>query len=326
MKIHDLHQLPKFRDGLSYLYVEHCKIDQESQSIAIHDQSGMVPVPCANLALVLIGPGVSITHAAITALADNGCLAAWCGEGGVRYYASGMGETRSSANLLHQARKWADEKSHMDVIRRMYQMRFSDRLEESLTLRQIRGKEGLRVREAYARASETYGVPWDGRNYNRSSWEEADTVNKALSVANSCLYGICHAAIVTAGFSPALGFIHTGNMLSFVYDVADLYKTEITIPLAFEEVAKSEANLERRIRRSCRDRFVSNRLLERIIPDIQSVLMLPKRGEGKNKEETEEEPPPAGWLWEPNGEFVEGGRLHSTNEEGETTANDGADT
>lgn len=108
MRVQDLHVLPKFSDGWSYLYVEHCRVDQEARAIAIHDESGKVPVPCANLALLMLGPGVSITHAAISVLADHGCLVAWCGEEGVRFYAVGMGETRSAANFLHQARAWAD--------------------------------------------------------------------------------------------------------------------------------------------------------------------------------------------------------------------------
>src|SRR5436190_20123567 len=102
--VQDLRQLPKFRDSLSYLYVEHCRVDKEEQSIAVHDGDGRVPVPCASLALLMLGPGTRVTHAAITTLADNNCLVAWCGEQGVRMYACGMGGTRSAAPLLDQAR------------------------------------------------------------------------------------------------------------------------------------------------------------------------------------------------------------------------------
>lgn len=277
MRIQDLHILPKFRDGWSYLYVEHCRIDQEATAIAIHDEAGKVPIPCANLALLMLGPGVSITHDAITVLADEGCLVAWCGEEGVRFYAVGMGETRNADNFLHQARMWANSDLHMKVVRRLYQMRFSEKLEQNLTLRQIRGMEGIRVRDVYSKAAQETGVKWLGRNYNRDKWNNADPINRALSVANSCLYGICHAAIVSAGFSPTLGFIHTGQMLSFVYDVADIYKTEIIIPVAFHSVAENQDKLERQVRIACRDKFLSTRLIERIIPDIESALMLPDK-------------------------------------------------
>lgn len=138
----DLHLLPKVRDSWSYLYVEHCRVEQEQKAIAIYDADGKVPVPCATLTALMLGPGTTITHAAVRALADNGCLVLWAGEGGVRFYAQGMGETRSSRNLLRQARLWADSTTRLKVVRRLYQMRFQEPLDESLTLRQIRGKEG----------------------------------------------------------------------------------------------------------------------------------------------------------------------------------------
>jgi len=310
MRIRDLHVLPKFSDGWSYLYVEHCRIDQEARAIAIHDEAGRVPVPCANLALLMLGPGVSITHAAVSVLADHGCLVAWCGEEGVRFYALGMGETRSAANFLHQARMWAHEELRMQVVRRLYQLRFSEKFDPYLTLRQIRGMEGIRVRESYARAARETGVPWSGRSYRRDKWSNADPVNRALSAANACLYGICHAAIVSAGFSPALGFIHTGKMLSFVYDIADLYKTEITIPVAFRAAAEGQDGVERWVRIACRDEFVSTRLLNRIIPDVQTALLLPKRGTARDSGPFDQDAAVPGSLWDPVEGEVEGGRIY----------------
>ena len=323
MRIQDLHILPKFRDGWSYLYVEHCRVDQEGRAVAIHDAGGKVPVPCANLALLMLGPGVSITHAAVSVLADHGCLVAWCGEEGVRLYAVGMGETRSGSNFLHQVRMWADKELRMQVVRRLYQLRFSEKLDPALTIRQIRGMEGIRIREAYARAAQGSGVPWSGRRYRRNRWSSGDPVNRALSTANSCLYGICHAAVVSAGFSPVLGFIHTGKMLSFVYDVADLYKTAVTVPVAFRAAAEGKDGLERRVRLACRDMFLSTRLLEKIIPDVQTVLAVPKRGKAADDEQFDREPAVPAPLWDPEEAKVEGRPIHLL-EVYETEANDGS--
>lgn len=271
--LRNLQLLPRVRDSWTYLYVEHAVIDRDQHAIALHQKdSGKVPVPCASLCLLMLGPGTSITHAAIRTLAECGCLVLWTGEEGVRLYAQGLGETRRSRHLLHQARMWADRKTHMQVVRRMYQRRFSQDIDKGWSLRQIRGLEGVRVREAYAQASRDTGVPWHGRKYYRAGWHKADPINRALSVANSCLYGICHAAIVSAGYSPAIGFIHTGRMLSFVYDVADLYKADVTIPVAFEAASQEESGLEGRVRRRCRDLFHGERLLQRIMPDIAHVL------------------------------------------------------
>jgi CRISPR-associated protein Cas1 len=306
--MNDLHVLPKVRDSQSFLYVEHKKIDQEDKAIALHDKAGKVAVPCANLTALLLGPGTSITHAAVKTLADNGCLVLWTGEGSVRFYAQGMGETRSARNLLRQARLCSDEQLRLQVVRRLYEMRFPEALDPELTLQQIRGREGIRVREAYAKSSRETGVEWTGRSYKRDSWAEADPVNRALSSANSCLYGVCHAAIVSAGYSPALGFIHTGKMLSFVYDIADLYKAEITIPAAFSAAAEGPYNLETRVRRACRDRFHNDRLLQRIIPDIERALSIALPGEvpGEVADYDSSDNPP-GALWDPESGLVQGG-------------------
>lgn len=298
----DLKELPKFRDGLSYLYVERCKIDQEAKAIALHNEMGKTPVPAAALAVLMLGPGTSITHAAVRTLADNGCLILWCGEEGVRFYAQGMGESRHAANLLRQARLASNEKTRLEVVMRLYRMRFSHPLDDSLTLQQIRGMEGIRVREAYAQASRQTGVQWSGRRYKRGSWKSTDLVNRALSAANACLYGVVHAGIVSGGYSPAIGFLHTGKMLSFVYDIADLYKVDITVPLAFREAAKGPANIERRIRTECRIAFKAANLMGRILPDIEYALGITKsRMEVENLSVLDSDAALPTKLWDPGG-------------------------
>lgn len=305
----DLHILPKVRDSWSYLYVEHCRVDQEDKAIAVHDVNGKVPVPCATLGLLMLGPGTTVTHAAMRTLADNGCSVLWVGEQGVRTYAQGLGETRGSRHLLRQAQLCADPALHLAVVRRMYEVRFAEGLDRRLTLQQIRGKEGIRVRESYARASRETGVVWQGRSYRRDAWDAADPINRALSAANSCLYGLCHAAIVSSGYSPALGFIHTGKQLSFVYDIADLYKADLTIPAAFRAVAESGEQikgLEGRVRRACRSSFQEGRLLARIVADIDRVLAVTEGEEPVEEDYDADMAAPGGW-WDPRWGAVEGG-------------------
>lgn len=272
MSSNNLRMLPKVRDSWSYLYAERCRVDQEDKAIALHDQQGKTAVPCSALTLLMLGPGTTITHAAIRTLADNGCTVLWTGESGVRLYAQGLGETRSAQRLLHQARLCSNPALRLKVVRRMYEIRFPEKLDPALTLQQIRGKEGIRVREAYAKASRETGVPWHGRAYQRDDWKSADPVNRALSAANSCLYGISHAAILAAGYTPGLGFVHTGKLLSFVYDIADLYKVDITVPAAFQAAKDGEDGVEGRVRRFCRDYFREQRLLNHIVDDIDRVL------------------------------------------------------
>lgn len=294
----DFRSLPKLRDSFSFVYLEHLKIDKSAQSIAVYDKEGMTEVPAAALTLLMLGPGTSITHEAVKTLADSGCMIVWCGEKGVRYYANGIGETKKGYKIERQARLWAEEKTRMTVVRAMYSLRLGLEFDDKLSLEQLRGKEGVRVREAYAAAARETGVEWKGRNYDRNDWSRGDEVNRALSSANACLYGICHCAIVSAGYSPALGFIHSGKQLSFVFDIADLYKAEVSIPVAFKAAAAGVKNLESEVRRTCRDRFHQTRLLARILPDIDKLFLC---GEGKAvikgcKEGSIE--PPASQQWD----------------------------
>jgi len=270
--MNDLHILPRFADRWSHVYLEHGIIEREDKSLVVIDQSGRMPLPIDQLGVLLLGPGTSITQPAIHLLAENNCLVCWTGEGMVRLYAHSTGGTHSACRLLRQARLFCDEKERLAVAYRMYQKRFPEPIAVGTPLDQIRGREGARMRAAYQKLAEEYKVDWQGRCYDCDDWNGADPLNRALSVANSCLYGICHAAILSVGYSPAIGFIHSGKMLSFVYDIADLYKTELTIPIAFQTIADGTADVERRVRLKCRDRFFSDRLMDRILPDIAEVL------------------------------------------------------
>jgi CRISPR-associated protein Cas1 len=272
----NLHELPRLRDSLSYHYIEHAIVDRKQNAIEYIQEDGRTLVPIASISLIMLGPGTSLSHAAMKVLMENGCSILWVGEDGIRCYGQGLGETRRSYHLIRQAELVCDPIAREKVVRNMYAMRFEEKLNEGLSLAQIRGKEGVRVRQAYAQASEKYGVPWHGRRYDRSNWGHADTINRTLSSANALMNGICHAAIVAGGYSPALGFVHTGRMLSFVYDIADLYKTELTIPAAFEVVAESEEKTGSRVRALCRERFKEARLLKRILPDIDNLLEIPE--------------------------------------------------
>jgi CRISPR-associated protein Cas1 len=299
--------LPTTDAGWSHLYAEKCIIEQDQNAVTLRDKRGVVQVPCAMLSVLMIGPGVSITSAAIRTLADHGCSVVWVGEEGVRFYASGLGETHSSRRMLHQARCYSNAVTRQAVAVRLYRMRFSEDVPEDTTIAQLRGKEGARVRSAYAEAAKEWGVPWQGRDYNRRDWNSADPINRALSAANACVYGVCHAAIVAAGYLPGIGFIHTGDRLSFVFDVADLYKTEAAVPAAFAAVAEGVHDLDSRTRRFCREAFHVSRVLGRIVNDIGAALRVP---EAEGDDEGEEDGFALPSLWDPEGP-VQGGRNHA---------------
>lgn len=294
-----LRTLPKVRDRISFLYFEHCRVEQELKAIAVFREQEKYIIPCASLSTLLLGPGTSITHAAIKTLADNACAVQWVGEDCLRFYVAGKGSSNKTDRLLHQVKLWADSLQRLSVVRRMYEYRFDEPLPEDLTLEQIRGREGARVRTAYSRLSKETGVEWKGRSYKRENWDDADAINRALSIANACLYGVCQAAINSVGYCSALGFIHTGNPLSFIHDVSDLYKAETTIPAAFEAVAETYFDLDSVVRRKCREKFSQHRLMQRLIHDVDQVLQFKK---------SDEDGLAVSHLWDDQINWVEGGK------------------
>lgn len=294
-----LRTLPKARDNISFLYFEHCRIEQDDRAITIFKEKDKLFVPCASIATLLLGPGSSITHAAIKTLAENACEVQWVGEDILRFYTSGRGSSSNTERLLHQVKLWADSLQRLAVVRRMYEFRFHEEISEDLTLQQIRGLEGVRVRTLYSQLSKATGVEWKGRDYKQDSWNDANPINQALSIANSCLYAVCQAALISVGYSPALGYIHTGKPLSFVYDIADLYKAETATPAAFEAVAGTYFDLESIVRRKCREKFSHFRLMHRIVQDVDRILQF-----GDPDAEAE----PVCFLWDDQLEWVEGGK------------------
>jgi CRISPR-associated protein Cas1 len=295
----NLRTLPKTRDSISFLYFDRCKIEQEAKAIAIFKEKDKYLIPCASLSTLLLGPGTRITHAAIKTLADNNCEVQWVGEDSFRFYSSGRGTAASVQRLYHQAEMWVDPHKHLAVVRQMYQFRFPEPLAEDLTLQQIRGLEGVRVRTTYSQMSKATGVEWKGRDYKQDNWYNADPINRALSTANSYLYAVCQAALSSVGYSSALGFIHTGKPLSFVYDIADLYKAETTIPAAFETIAATKEGTETSVRQKCREKFTQFRLMKRIIQDIDEVLSY-KNGDS--------EIPTISYLWDDLDGWLAGGQ------------------
>jgi CRISP-associated protein Cas1 len=294
-----LRTLPKCRDNISFLYFEHCRIEQDDRAIAIFKEKDKFFLPCASIATLLLGPGTSITHAAIKALAEGACEVHWVGEDVLKFYAGGKGASGNTDRLQHQANIWADSLKRLAVVRRMYEFRFPGTLPEDLTLQQIRGHEGVRVRSIYAEMSAKTNVEWQKRDYKTTDWNDADPINRALSIANSCLYAVCQAALNSVGYSTGLGFIHIGKPLSFAYDIADLYKAETTIPAAFEAVASVPTDLDSTVRRKCREKFVELRLMQKLVPDIDRILQY-----GTPDDEAE----PICFLWDDQLETVEGGK------------------
>jgi CRISPR-associated protein Cas1 len=276
----DLHRVS---DRLSTVYVERCHVDRDQNAVVLINRERTVRVPAAMVAALLLGPGTRVTHAAVRLLADSGTAICWVGEHGVRMYAAGLGPSRGSTLILKQAYLVSRTKERLAVARRMYAMRFPAEDVAGLTMQQLRGREGARVKKIYRAHSARTGVPWTGREYKPGQpFDAGDDVNRLLSAGHSCLYGICHAAIVGLGASPALGFVHTGGATSFVLDIADLYKADYTIPLAFDLAARGLVS-ERDVRTAFRDRVADGKLMATVVRDVKELLL----GEGVDPDDTD---------------------------------------
>ncbi len=221
----------------------------------------------------MLEPGTTITHAAVKLCAESRALIIWVGEAGVRVYSAGQEGSAHTYRLLRQAKLALDPKTRLAVAREMYRIRFKEEAPARRSIEQLRGMEGARVRARYRELSKQYGVEWTSRKYDRSDWDSSDVINRAISAANSCLYGLCHAAILISGYSAAIGFIHTGYPLAFVHDLADIWKMELAVEVAFQVVATGGAkDAATRARHEMREKFRRTGLLESIIPTIESLL------------------------------------------------------
>jgi len=261
------------KDRISVVYIEKGNLDVLDGAFVVVDKTGVrTHIPIGGVACLMLEPGTRVSHSSVVLAARVGCLLVWIGEAGVRMYAAGQPGGARADRLLYQAKLALDDSARLKVVRRMYALRFKEEPPERRSVEQLRGIEGVRVRKMYELLGRQYNVTWRARNYDHTEWESGDIPNRCLSSATACLYGICEAAILAAGYAPAVGFIHTGKPQSFVYDIGDIFKFETVVPVAFRIASKNPHNPEREVRLACRDAFRQTKLLHRIIPTIEQVL------------------------------------------------------
>ncbi|UYG00326.1 type I-E CRISPR-associated endonuclease Cas1e [Halomonas sp. GD1P12] len=274
------------KDRMSMIFVGMGQIDVRDGAFVVVDEVNgeRMHIPVGSVACLLLEPGTRVSHAAVKLASVVGTLLIWVGDAGVRLYSVGQPGGARSDKLLYQAQLALDESLRLKVVRKMFELRFGEEPPSRRSVEQLRGIEGARVRKTYQVLAKQYGLKWQGRRYDPKQWDASDVANQCLSAATACLYGITEAAILAAGYAPAIGFLHTGKPLSFVYDIADIVKFETVVPAAFRIAAKNPPMPEREVRIACRDAFKQTRLLQRIIPMIEEVLAA---------SEIEPPPPPA---------------------------------
>lgn len=268
-----LGEIGRVQDRISFLYLEHARVNRQDSAVTVADQQGTIFIPAAMVSVLMLGPGIDITHRAMELIGDSGMSVVWVGEHGVRQYAHGRPLNHSSRFLEQQAKLVSNRRKRVSVARKMYQMRFPHEDVSGLTMQQLRGKEGARIRQVYLEQSKKTSVPWKRREYKVDDFDSSTPINKALTAAHQALYGLSCSVIVALGASTGLGFVHTGHDLSFVYDFADLYKAQYSIPVAFEMAAKyGDDNIADRTRRKMRDVFYDGKILVKMVSDLKYIL------------------------------------------------------
>lgn len=266
------------KDRSTLVFVERAQLDVADDAfVAVNADGTRTQIPIGGLAGVMLEPGARISHAAIALAARTGTLITWVGEAGVRLYSAGQPGGARADRLLWQARLALDDAARLRVVRKMYALRFGEEAPQRRSIDQLRGIEGVRVRKTYELLAKAHGVRWSRRAYDPKDWEAGDMPNRCLSAATACLHGLTEAAVLAAGYAPAIGFLHSGKPLSFVYDIADLWKFDTVVPEAFRiaglaERGKLDMSPDRAVRLACRDVFRKTGLLAKIIPRIEEVL------------------------------------------------------
>ncbi len=273
------------------IFLQYGQIDvKDGAFVLIQEDMVRTHIPVGSVACIMLEPGTRVSHAAARLAAEVGTLLVWVGEAGVRLYSSGQPGGARSDRLLYQAKLALDDDLRLKVVRKMYELRFGEAAPAKRSIQQLRGIEGARVRKTYELLAKKYGVTWKRRDYDPEHWEASDVPNRCMSAATACLYGITEAAILAAGYAPAIGFIHWGKPLSFVYDIADIFKFDTVVPIAFRIATKNPRNPDREVRLACRDAFRAQKTLKKIIPIIDEVLAA---GEINPPEMPPESVPPA---------------------------------
>lgn len=264
--------LSRMEDRISFLYVERAVVNRDGNSLTVSDRRGVAHVPATQLAALLLGPGTKVTYAAMALLGDSGCSVVWVGEKGIRFYAAGRPPAKSSRMAEIHASVFSNQRRRLDCARKMYELRFPNEDVSTLTMSQLRGREGARMKKIYAEEAARTNVYWNRRSYDPQDFESSDPINQALTSGSAALYGVAHAVISALGFVPSLGIVHTGTDRSFVYDIADLYKAEVSIPAAFDALSAEMGSPSTNVRRNIRDRVVKERIMQRMVRDLKYLF------------------------------------------------------
>lgn len=269
-----LDTLTPAKDRWTPIYLEHGRLEVDDAAIKWipATKGGVCPIPIATVSALILGPGTTITHAAVKAAAQCNCPLLWLGEDGLRFYAYGITPNHDNSMARRHAEAWAAPRKRNEVARRMFRHRFPDVPTSGISIEQIRGMEGKRVKKIYEELGKQFGVTWKGRNYSPSNWNMADNINRALSSATASHYALIAAVCCSMGFIPQLGFVHKSGTLPFIYDAADLYKHETSWPAAFEAISIDPDDDGTLVRKILKRNVEQSRMLQKAPGELKALF------------------------------------------------------
>jgi CRISPR-associated protein Cas1 len=268
-----LETLAPAKDRWTPVYMEHGRLEVDDSSVKWIAADGTVcRLPIATISAIILGPGTTITHAAVKSCSQCNCPVFWLGEDGLRFYAFGLTPNHTNSMARLHAACWAAPQKRNEVARRMFRHRFPDVETGGVTIKQLRGMEGRRVKRYYEELGREFGVTWKGRDYSPTNWNVADHINRALSAATASHYALTAAVCCSMGFIPQLGFIHQAGTLPFIYDAADLYKHETSWKAAFEAISINPKDDGTLVRRILKRNVEQTRMLKRMPEDLKALF------------------------------------------------------
>ena len=181
--------------------------------------------------------------------------------------------------FLHQARLALDPDTRLKVVRKMYDMRFGEPAPQRRSVDQLRGIEGARVKRLYEVDGAATRRQVEGTTLRPRQLACCGLGQPLPQSGDGVSIRTGRSGHSAAGYAPAIGFLHTGKPQSFVYDVADVFKFDTVVPVAFQVAGLAQrgkgpaaSDPVGEVRRGCRDKFRKTGLLNRLIPGIEEML------------------------------------------------------
>ncbi|WP_027192064.1 type I-E CRISPR-associated endonuclease Cas1e [Fundidesulfovibrio putealis] len=267
------------RHGLLWLYRGNLTVEAGTLRFTTAGIEGLAAgsydIPYQTVSVLLLGPGTTVSHDVFRLAASHGTSLVAVGQDGVRLYtAHPAGPDHSRLARLH-ASLWSDPIKRLDVARRLYAWRLNEVL-PTKDISALRGIEGARMRETYKLAARRFQVEWHGRRFDREAPESTDIPNQAINHAAVAVGAAADIAVAATATIPQLGFIHEGSSRAFALDIADLYRDDFTLPIAFESVhifnKQDQDNIERVVRRRAGEVMRKKELVASMIDRIKALI------------------------------------------------------